>query len=100
MIPQTSWANKRSPYTGTVPMKEVPIPKIVQPRKGHTKYDEEFHKLMTFKTAIEMHEDNFPSIQRALKRYVKFRDLGSKVCIRQQLNPMTRHITVWLEKKQ
>lgn len=100
MIPRTTWANKIDPYTGKVPVKEVPVPARKAQRKGATKYDEEFHKLMTFKTAIEMHEDNFPSIQRALKRYVKFRDLGSKVCIRQQLNPMTRHITVWLEKKQ
>lgn len=100
MIPRTTWADKANPYNGKVPVREVPIPKRSTMRKGHTKYDEEFEKLLTFKTAIEMHEDNFSAMQRALKRFIKFRDLVGKVTVRQQLNPMTRHITLWLEKKQ
>lgn len=100
MIPRTTWADRTNPYTGKAPIKEVPIPKRPLQRKGCTKYDEEFEKLLTFKTAIEMHEDNFAPMQRAIKRFIKYRDLVGKVTVRQQLNPLTRHMTLWLEKKE
>ena len=100
MIPRTTWADRTNPYTGKIPVKEVPIPKRPLQRKGKTKYDEEFEKLLTFKTALETHEDNFSAMQRALKRFVKFRELTGAVTVRQQLNPLTRHVTLWLEKKQ
>lgn len=98
-LPRTTWADKTSPYTGMIPIREVPIPQRPLQRKGHTKYDAEFEKLLTFKKAIEMHEDNFQPMQRALKRFIKYRELNGKVTVRQQLNPMTRHVTLWLEKK-
>ena len=97
--PRTTWATGTSPYTGKVPVKEVPIPKRPLQRKGHTKYDEEFEKLLTFKTALECDEDNFQTLRRAIKRFVDFRELSGKVTVRQQLNPHTRQVTLWLEKK-
>lgn len=99
MQPQTSWANKRSPFTGKVPMKEVPVPQIVMPRKGHTKYDEEFEKLLEFKTGIESTEDGYETLRRALQRFVKFRDIQEQVSIRRQINRKTRMVTIWLEPK-
>jgi hypothetical protein len=100
MIPQTAWANKRSPYTGKVPMKEVPVPKIVQPRKGHTKYDEEFEKLLEFKSGIESTEEGFEVLRRAMQRFVKFRGLQEQVSIRRQIDRKTRMVTLWLEPKE
>ena len=99
MIPRTTWADKTSPYSGKVPFKEVPIPKRTAPRKGKTKYDEEFERLLEFKHALETHEDNLGAMQRALKRFIKLRELSSTVSLRQQLNPITRNVTLWLEKK-
>jgi hypothetical protein len=97
--PRTTWAAQKSPYTGKVPTKEVPVPTRPSNRKGHTKYDEEFERLLTFKTAIETHEDNFQTLRRAIKRFIDFRELNGKVIVRQQLNPQTRDVTLWLEKK-
>lgn len=98
MTPQTTWA-KKSPYTGKVPMKEVPVPKVVMPRKGQTKYDAEFEKLLTFKNGIESTEGGFEVLRRALQRFVKYRNLQEQVSIRRQINRTTRMVTIWLEPK-
>lgn len=98
--PQTSWANKRSPYTGKVPMREVPLPKVAMPRKGRTKYDDEFEKLLAFNSGIESTEAGFEVLRRALMRFVKFRDLQGKVSVRRQMNRTTRMVTLWLEPKE
>jgi hypothetical protein len=100
MIPRTEWAKPENPYTGSVPIKEVPIPKVVQPRKGHTKYDTEFEKLLTFKSAIESTESGFEVLRRAMMRFVEFRGLKGKVSIRRKLDRKTRMVTLWLESKE
>ena len=100
MTPQTSWANKRSPYTGKVPMREVPVPKVAVPRKGHTKYDAEFEKLLEFRSGIESTEEGFEVLRRALMRFVQFRNLRGKVRVRRQINKSTRMVTLWLEPKE
>lgn len=99
-IPRTTWVGAKSPYTGKVPLREVPVPTRPKQRKGRTKYDEEFERLLTGKSAIEMHEDNFPTLRRALQRFIVFRELTGKVSVRQQINPQTRMISVWLEKQE
>lgn len=99
MIPQTTWANKRSPFTNRVPMKEVPVPQVAQPRKGHTKYDAEFEKLLEFKSGIESTEAGFEVLRRAMMRFVKFRGLNDKITVRRQINRKTRMVTLWLEPK-
>ena len=63
-------------------MKEVPLPKVAMPRKGHTKYDAEFEKLLEFKSGIESTEEGFEVLRRAMQRFVKFRNLQDKVSIR------------------
>ena len=100
MTPQTSWINNRSPFTGKVPMKEVPIPKVAVPRKGHTKYDAEFEKLLEFKSGIESTEAGFEVLRRALMRFVQFRNLRGRVSVRRQINKSTRMVTLWLEPKE
>ena len=97
--PRTQWAAKINPLTGKVPVNEVPIPKAPKQRKGRTKYDAEFEKLLTYSQAIEVHEINFEMLRRALKRFVDFRELAGAVAIRQLLNPETRMVALWLEKK-
>lgn len=97
--PRTQWAAKINPLTGKVPVSEVPIPKVPKQRKGHTKYDAEFEKLLSYNRAIEVHEINFEMLRRALKRFVDFRGLSGAVAIRQLLNSETRMVAVWLEKK-
>ena len=80
-------------------MKEVPIPKSAAPRKGHTKYDDEFEKLLEFKSGIESTEGGFEVLRRALMRFVEFRGLRGKVSVRRQINRTTRMVTLWLEEK-
>lgn len=99
MRPTTTWATPHSPYTGKVPMKEVPVPKIAMPRKGRTKYDEEFERLLEFKSGIESTEEGFETLRRAMQRFLKFRGLTETVSIRRQINRQTRQVTLWLEKK-
>ncbi len=81
-------------------MKEVPVPKVVQPRKGHTKYDEEFEKLLEFKSGIESTEAGFEILRRSMMRFVKFRGLQGKISVRRQINRKTRMVTLWLEPKE
>lgn len=97
---QTSWANKNSPYTDKVPFKEVAIPVVATKRKGQTKYDAEFEKLLEFKTAIETTEGGFEVLRRAMQRFVKFRQLEDKISIRRQLNRKTRAVVMWMEPKE
>lgn len=97
--PQTTWAKKASPFTGKVPMKEVPVPQVVMPRKGHTKYDDEFEKLLEFKSGIESTEGGFEVLRRALQRFVQFRGMQEQVSIRRHIDRKTRMVTIWLEPK-
>lgn len=99
MTPQTTWAKPNNPYTGMVSIKEVPIPRIAKPRKGSTKYDEAFTKLLDMKSALECHESAYEILRRALTRFLKFRDLTATTSSRRQLNKQTRMVTMWLEKK-
>lgn len=99
MIPRTSWASNNSPYTGKVPLKEVPLPDVVKPRKGHTKYDAEFEKLLEFKSGIESTEEGFEVIRRAMQRFLKFRGMTHQISIRRQINRQTRMVTLWLEPR-
>lgn len=85
--------------TGKVDMKEVPIPDAPVKGKGRTKYDKEFEKLLEFQSAIETDEDSFDSLRRAIKRFIDFRELNGKVMVRQQINPRTRMVTMWLQPK-
>lgn len=99
-LPRTTWANGVSPITGKVPLREVPIPVRPKQRKGRTKYDEDFERLVEGKTAIEVHEDNFQTLRRALQRFIVFRQLTGQVSVRQQINPQTRMVSVWLERRE
>ncbi len=97
---RTTWAKPQNPFTNEVPIKEVPIPTEVMPRKGHTKYDKQFEKLLEFKTGIESTEDGFEVLRRALQRFVEFRGIKGKVSIRRKMDKKTRMVTLWIEPKE
>lgn len=80
-------------------MKKVPIPKQPKPRKGHTKYDDEFEDLLKFESAIESTEAGFEVLRRAMQRFLEYRGLKATVGIRRQMNRATRQVTLWLEPK-
>ena len=88
------------PHTGKIPLKEIPVPSRPLQRKGRTKYDEEFEKLLAGKTALQMHESNYQTMRRALQRFIVFRGLTGKVAVRQQTNTKTRMVAVWLEQRE
>ena len=100
MKPQTIWANKNSPFTNKVPIREVPVPRVAMPRKGRTKYDDDFIKLLDFNSAIESTEDGFEILRRALQRYVVNQGIKEKVRIRRQTDRKTRLVTMWLELRE
>jgi hypothetical protein len=97
---RTNWANTNNPFTGKVLIKEVPVPKVVMPRKGHTKYDTEFEKLLEFKSGIESTENGFEVLRRAMQRFLEYRNLKETISVRRQINKQTRMVTLWLEPKQ
>lgn len=97
--PRTTFASPVSPFTGAVPIKEVPIPTVPKMRKGCTKYDAEFEKLLPMKSALEFPEESFATVRRAFQRFILYRDLKGKVTVRQHINRETRMVSLWLEKK-
>ena len=98
--PKTSWAKPKNPFTNEVDMREVPIPEIVLPRKGRTKYDEQFERMIKFKTAIESTELGFELIRRAAIRFLGFRNLKEAMRIRRRINKKTRMVTMWFESRE
>lgn len=96
--PRTAWA-PTAVYVAGVPVKEVPIPHKPLKGKGQTKYDQQFEKMLQHKTAIEIHEDNFEAMRRALMRFREYRNLKGKLTIRQHMNSETRMVTLWFEMK-
>ena len=98
-LPKTAWA-PTGVYVGGVPVKEVPIPKKPRKAKGQTKYDEQFDRMLQRKTAIEIHEDHFHAMRRAIMRYREYRSLKGTLTVRQQIDPTTRLVTLWFETKE
>lgn len=89
-----------TPYNNRAPLKEVPRPAHPTQRKGHTKYDAEFEKLLQMKSAIETTEEGYIVLNRALQRFLQFRNLRDTVTIRRSTNRDTRMITIWLDKRE
>jgi hypothetical protein len=98
-FPKTAWV-QTGVYVGGVPIKEVSIPKTPRKAKGQTKYDEQFDKMLQRKTAIEIHEDHFNTMRRAIMRYREYRNLKGTLTVRQQIDPTTRLVTLWFETKE
>jgi hypothetical protein len=97
--PHTRFASTVSPFTGMVPIKEVAIPEVPKIRKGRTKYDAQFEKLLLMKSGLEFPNNSFVAVRRAFQRFLNFRELRGKVVVRQHLNKETGMVTLWLEKK-
>jgi hypothetical protein len=98
--PRTSWVKPKAASAGLVPIKEVGIPDVGMRRKGHTKYDDIFLKMLDFKNGIETTMEGGEVIRRSLQRFIIFRKLSDTVRMRRQMDKKTRMVTVWLEKKE
>lgn len=99
-IPRTSWAKANNPYTKKVIIKMGDIPVVPKQRKGHTKYDEEFSKLLGFKKSIIIPIEGMDTIRRALQRFIGFRNLKGKVTVRQKVDKEHGTMTMWMEKNE
>ena len=92
----TKFASKANPFTGEELVKIVPIPKVHIKAKGTTKYDDKFEQLLDFQQAMQMPEYEFPSVRKALQRFMDNRNLRTTVSIRQFKDYKTKTYTVWL----
>jgi hypothetical protein len=98
--PRTNWVKPKAPEPGLVQMKEVEIPNITLRRKGKTKYDEIFLKLLEFKNGVQADKKDAELIRRSLQRFIIFRGLKDTVRLRSHIDEDSRKVTVWLEKKE
>lgn len=92
----TKFASKINPFTGEQLVKVVPIPKVHSKAKGTTKYDDKFEQLLDFQQAIQMPEDEFGGLRKALQRFMDNRGIRATVSIRQFKDYRTKTYTVWL----
>ena len=82
---------------GKVNVRMIPIPDDAHTkRKGTTKYDEHFEKLMDFKEAMQVPENDFSLIRKAITRFLTFRGLTDSVSVRQMKDHRTKTYLIWL----
>lgn len=107
MTPQTTFApvhniftnqpiKKPKPLPVAVEVKFVPIPNVHSKRKGSTKHDAEFEKLLDFKQAMQVPEDDFGGIRKSMQRFLENKGLRDKVSVRQHKDYKTKSVTIWL----
>ena len=79
----------------------VDVPNMLsRGRKGSTKYDEWFIKMIDNKEAIRMPEDEFGAVRKAAFRFLDFRGWKEKVTIRQLKHQQTRTYTMWFMERE
>lgn len=96
MKPQTRFSPTFSPFTGEEVVRFVPVPHMHTKKKGTTQHDDKFDKLMDFKQALLIPEDEFGGIRKALQRYLDNNGLRQKVSMRQLKDPRTKSYTIWI----
>jgi len=92
----TKFATNYNPFTGESSIKIVPIPNIGFKTKGKTIYDEHFEKLLDFKQAMEIPEDQFQAVRKALGRFLVYRGIKDKCSIRQMKHARTKTYALWM----
>lgn len=83
-------------FTGKEVIDFVPIPKTSTNRKGTTKHDAKFERLLNFKEALSVPEHDFGGMRKALQRFLDNRKLRGKVSMRQLKDHRTKSYTLWL----
>lgn len=92
----TRFAPVRNIFTGKEVIEFVPIPTINPKRKGTTKHDDKFEKLLGFKEALSVPEYEFGGMRKALQRFLDNKGLRNQVSMRQLKDHRTKSYTIWL----
>ena len=92
----TKFATRHNPFTGEPNIKIVPVPDARERIKGTTAYDEYFNQLLDFKQAMQIPEDEFQAILKAMGRFLVNNKLGNTCAIRQKKDPRTRTYFMWI----
>ena len=95
----TRFATSHNPFTGQSNIKIVPIPNIGFKTKGKTIYDEHFEKLLDFKQAMEIPEDHFHAVRKAMGRFLVYRGIRDKCSVRQMKHTHNKTYSLWLANK-
>lgn len=78
-------------------MRFVPIPELpARGAKGTTLHDDKFDKLIDFKQALLVPENEFGGMRKALQRYLDNKGLRQQVSMRQKKDYKTKSYTIWL----
>ena len=83
-------------FTGKEVIDFVPIPTTDTRRKGTTRHDDKFEKLLGFKEALSVPEHDFGGMRKALQRFLDNRNLRNTVSMRQLKDHRTKSYTLWL----
>jgi hypothetical protein len=93
----TKFIGKTNPFTNEPLIKLVPIPeRCTRALKGKTKYDTEFMGLMDCKQALQIPEDEFQPIRKALYRFMINQGIRQSHAVRQFKNHKTKTFSLWL----
>lgn len=97
MTPQTRFAPVHNIFTGEEIIRFVPVPEMPgRGTKGTTLHDDKFDKLMDFKQALLVPEDQFGGMRKALQRYLDNHGLRQQVSMRQKKDARTKSYMIWL----
>lgn len=93
----TRFAAPQNIFTGEELIKIVPIPE--QPArgaKGTTLHDDKFVKLLDFKQALQVPEEQFGGMRKSLQRFLDNKGLRQQVSMRQKKDYKTKTYTIWI----
>ncbi len=93
----TKFVGRVNPFTGEDIIKLVPIPVVLgRSMKGQTAHDEKFEKLLEFKQALRVPDDEFQGVRKALHRFMQNKGLSKIHAVRQCKDYRTKSYSLWL----
>ena len=93
----TKFVGRVNPFTGEDVVKLVPIPVVCgRSIKGKTAHDEKFEKLLEFKQALQIPDDEFQAVRKALHRFMENKGLTKVHAVRQYKDHRTKSYSLWL----
>lgn len=92
----TKFIGKTNPFTGESTIKIVPVPDRRTKIKGTTGYDEHFVKLLDFKQAMRVPEEEFTAVRVAIRRFMSNHNISDTCAVRQMKEHATKTYTIWL----
>ena len=93
----TKFVGRTNPFTGEDIIKLVPIPDLCgRALKGGTKYDDKFMGLKDCTQALQIPEDEFQPIRKALYRFMTNHGIRHSHAVRQFKDHKTKTYSLWL----